>query len=211
MEDVMKKLLVAATLALSASAASAATLVGVFGAPDQGKAANQDYVVTFDAPNAAGYTWSGGIATATVSSGAAAQPAGNSDKFGYVSSAINPNTATLDTPDLQSISFYWGSIDDYNQLEVLDQFGNVILNIGGAFLPPANGGQTEQATNRRVFITAGANERISGLRLTSTGVAFEFDDFASNVPEPATWGMLIAGFGMVGAAARRRRMTSVTA
>ncbi len=31
------------------------------------------------------------------------------------------------------------------------------------------------------------------------------------VPEPASWAMLIAGFGLVGAAARRRRMVRVTA
>lgn len=33
----------------------------------------------------------------------------------------------------------------------------------------------------------------------------------SVVPEPATWAMLIAGFGLVGAAARRRRATAVSA
>lgn len=32
-----------------------------------------------------------------------------------------------------------------------------------------------------------------------------------NVPEPATWAMMIAGFGLVGAAARRRRPVRVTA
>lgn len=31
------------------------------------------------------------------------------------------------------------------------------------------------------------------------------------VPEPATWAMMIAGFGLIGAAARRRRMASATA
>lgn len=31
------------------------------------------------------------------------------------------------------------------------------------------------------------------------------------VPEPATWGMMIAGFGLVGTAMRRRRETRVTA
>jgi len=37
-------------------------------------------------------------------------------------------------------------------------------------------------------------------------VAFEFDDIAANaVPEPASWAMLIMGFGLVGAAARRRK------
>lgn len=35
--------------------------------------------------------------------------------------------------------------------------------------------------------------------------------FAGNmdVPEPGTWAMLIAGFGLVGAAARRRRNIGV--
>lgn len=31
------------------------------------------------------------------------------------------------------------------------------------------------------------------------------------VPEPATWGLMIAGFAMVGAAARRRRTNTVAA
>ena len=34
---------------------------------------------------------------------------------------------------------------------------------------------------------------------------------AAAVPEPATWGLMIVGFGMVGAATRRRARTSVTA
>ena len=34
---------------------------------------------------------------------------------------------------------------------------------------------------------------------------------APAVPEPATWAMLIAGFGLVGASARRRRQASVSA
>ena len=33
----------------------------------------------------------------------------------------------------------------------------------------------------------------------------------SNVPEPANWALLIAGFGLVGASLRRRRSTSVAA
>lgn len=35
--------------------------------------------------------------------------------------------------------------------------------------------------------------------------------FAGAVPEPATWGLMIAGFGMVGFAARRRRIRQVNA
>lgn len=35
-------------------------------------------------------------------------------------------------------------------------------------------------------------------------------DVGPAVPEPATWGLLIAGFGIVGAAARRRRVSAVS-
>ncbi len=38
------------------------------------------------------------------------------------------------------------------------------------------------------------------------------DDISLNaVPEPATWGLMIVGFGVVGAAARRRRIAAVAA
>ncbi len=43
------------------------------------------------------------------------------------------------------------------------------------------------------------------------GTAFQANvvgTFAAAVPEPATWAMMIAGFGMVGFAARRRRATA---
>lgn len=40
-------------------------------------------------------------------------------------------------------------------------------------------------------------------------VTFEWADAAPEVPEPATWAMLIAGFGLAGAALRGRRTASV--
>lgn len=33
---------------------------------------------------------------------------------------------------------------------------------------------------------------------------------AGAIPEPATWGLMIAGFGLIGATARRRRATGIT-
>ena len=38
----------------------------------------------------------------------------------------------------------------------------------------------------------------------STGINFAVTPFALSVPEPATWALMIAGFAMVGVAARRR-------
>jgi len=54
------------------------------------------------------------------------------------------------------------------------------------------------------------------LRVINNGgpTAGRFDNLvlsANAVPEPASWAMLIAGFGLVGAAARRRRSVSVLA
>ena len=52
--------------------------------------------------------------------------------------------------------------------------------------------------------------------VTSIAGSFGWDDLrlevaGSAVPEPRSWTMLIAGFGLVGAAARRRRHTAVAA
>jgi hypothetical protein len=47
----------------------------------------------------------------------------------------------------------------------------------------------------------------------STGVNFTVttEDAAAAVPEPATWGMMLVGFGLVGAGMRRRQSTAVAA
>ncbi len=46
------------------------------------------------------------------------------------------------------------------------------------------------------------NYNATGGNFTASGSG----TFAGAIPEPATWAMMIAGFGLVGAAARRRRM-----
>lgn len=51
--------------------------------------------------------------------------------------------------------------------------------------------------------TGGAGSAISG--------SYTLASPPSGVPEPATWGMMIAGAGMAGAAVRRRRSTKVAA
>lgn len=189
-----------------AGTAQAVTFTSQPGAPDPGILPGQTLVVTFDAPEAAGYSWSGGLVTAVGSVPSVhAAPAGDATRFGYVSSAITPNTATLSTPNLKAISFYWGSIDTYNKVEVLGPGGVVLHTVNGGDFSAADGNQLLPGTNRRVNFTWDGSDPITGLRLTSTGIAFEFDDFgATAVPEPATWALLIAGFGMVGFAARRR-------
>ena len=65
--------------------------------------------------------------------------------------------------------------------------------------------------NRYIFTTSvGGELNYNGL----VGQGYRIDSItldAAAVPEPATWAMLIAGFGFVGAAARRRRAGMVSA
>ncbi len=211
------KLSVALILMASATAGQALTYTSTPGAPDPGFAAGETSLVDFNSATLPqGYTLTGGYGYRTGTTSEAAAPAGDTSQYLYVSSAITPNNATLTTAfDLKSVSFYWGSIDTYNTVEVLGMDGNVLGVFGGSMFKPANGDQSSASTNQRVYFTAGTGEAITGLRFISTGVAFEVDSIAGSpitdgnangtVPEPAAWALMITGFGMVGFAARRRR------
>ncbi|MBS0504308.1 MAG: PEP-CTERM sorting domain-containing protein [Proteobacteria bacterium] len=55
---------------------------------------------------------------------------------------------------------------------------------------------------------SGFNGAITFLNPTALDlIAFDAIGYDVAVPEPATWAMMIAGFGFVGAAMRRRRRT----
>ncbi len=214
----LRKLVVAAAALAAASAGQAVTVTSSFGSPDPGPGMGESILVDFNSMTLpAGYTLTGGYGYATGSSSSAATPAGDTTQYLYVSSALTPNNATLTTAfALKSISFYWGSIDKYNSVDVLGAGGATLGSFAGGMLMPANGDQSVPATNRRVYFSAGSGETITGLRFNSTGVAFELDDVAGKaagaVPEPAAWALMIAGFGMIGVASRRRRsMPAVTA
>ena len=79
-----------------------------------------------------------------------------------------------------------------------------VYGAGGAYLGQSN---LSAATNYTYDNSANPLQ-YSRLRFTATGGHFSLDDFVgtavAGVPEPATWGMMIAGFAMVGAASRRR-------
>lgn len=221
----IRTLLCAAAILASATAAQAVSYTAVNGAPDPGIGAGNTLFVDFNSPVSGGFALTGAYAYATGTSSNAAAPAGDSTRYLYVSSALSPGSATLTSPfDLSQIGLYWGSIDTYNSVDVLGTRGGVqmtLYTLNGGSMPPADGNQAGATTNRRVTFTADAGELINGLRFTSTGVAFELDDISgrlassgtgSTVPEPTTWAMLLAGFGLVGVASRRRtRATSLTA
>jgi|JI10StandDraft_1071094.scaffolds.fasta_scaffold03833_15 hypothetical protein len=194
-----------AAVSIFATAAQAVTWTSLPGAPDPGPAPGQTVLVSFDAPLPTGYALSGTYGIVSGSSSAAATPATDASKYLYVSNSLGNGIAKLTTPNLRSVSFYWGSVDNYNFVDVLGAGGATLLTLAGSALPVANGNQFISSTNRRVSFDAGTGEVITGLRFRSTGVAFELDSIAgAAVPEPASWMLLIAGFGMIGASMRRR-------
>ena len=87
--------------------------------------------------------------------------------------------------------------------------GNLLLNVSVSGVPTnfvgffrANNGDAAGAFSRAHDFGTG----FSGFGLVTT-----FDvGAAAVVPEPATWAMMIAGFGLAGAAMRRRVRTAVT-
>jgi hypothetical protein len=221
-----KALAAAAGTALLAGTATAATTISStpFGlaAP-----AGTTILVDFDGGDAglpAGITLTGSYSYNTgTSSGNQAAPAGDATQYLVVpgTGQVNGSATLKSSTGHKSVSFYWGSIDSYNYVTLLDINGNAIGpeysgNTPNVADPLANGDQVLGGTNRRVTFTQAAGDpMIYGIQFRNSGSrAFELDNVAFGaVPEPATWAMLIAGFGLVGGAMRRRRhgSTMVTA
>lgn len=156
---------------------------------------------------------SGGIVQ-SVSDSAAAKPFGSTGNYW----SVGPTDGSPGIMDLSSfgditwISFIWGSVDRYNDIDFLDAGGNVLATFNGsAIYNPANGNQTSPNTNPLVtFAISGSDSSaLTKLRLRSTSNAFETDNFTINaVPEPSTWMMLLLGFAAIGAGLRRRKSPS---
>lgn len=215
----MKILAFATMLLLLGSAANAVTFTTAPGAPDPGAAAAETLVDSFETgmTGPAGIVYGGSYTVDNLTiGGIRAAPAGDTTAYFATPGSDQqlPGVATIDfngyitaNRGLRSLSFYWGSVDVYNTLEVLDRNGVVIQTIvGNQINNPANGNQTDAVSNRRLYLRFSDTDNFGSLRLTSTQRAFEIDDVAvSAVPEPATWLMLVTGMGLVGFTARRRR------
>lgn len=206
-------------MALSATA-NAAVVVSSAPGPDPGPRAGETYVIDFDPTLEPGVTLTGDylITNASVV-GVTAAPLGDMTNFLTVPFLASSGTATMNfaaflgNQDVRGFSFYWGSIDTYNTLDLLNRSGGVIASYTGSSFPPATGDQVGPATNRRAYFDlSGADQQLGGLRFTSSQYAFESDTFSfSVVPESTTWALMIMGFGAVGAMLRSRRRQELAA
>ncbi len=214
----MKTLFAAAALVAGcgfAGSASAAGFVTVPGSPATFPAPPGAAVNTFDGPNPIANDFSLTTTLASIITGntaTSAEPA-FSDGSAYLSVAAGGAATLANTvAGYHSVSIFLGSIDAYNNVDLLDTVGNVIASWPGwAFTTPANGDQVLPNTNRRITFTRGGNDAmIGGLRFRSGFNSLEVDNVVFAVPEASTWAMMLLGFGLAGMAIRsRRRRTRV--
>jgi len=148
-----------------------------------------------------------------------AQPFGGAG--GYFSVGPSDGSpATFTLGPVSQITFLWGSVDgdpiDYNVLTLLgthdpDNGGAAYVFNGNDILHPADGNQGVGGTALVTLTFTGADRfNFTGLQFNASVNAFEIDSMnVTAVPEPATWAMMIGGFGLIGLSMRRRRRARV--
>lgn len=202
----MRKLLAIAAVLASAGAANAMTITTSTNGPDMGPLAHQHIIDDFSTNK--GLSGSYTLVSGSVSNQYAA-PLGDTTQYLAVRGGETASLAI--SPAVKSLSFYWGSIDAYNTVKFYSGETQV-GSFTGDQIPaaPSDGSQGNPTNNRRVnFSFDGA--KVTSVQFSSSLNAFEADTVAGAVPEPASWAMLVAGFGLVGLSARRRSSNVVTA
>ena len=206
-----KSVLAIAAIALSSTVASAAVTLSF----TPGTNPYSGPVPTYDFETMAPFT--GGLVTTGSLDGIRAQPFGSTGNY----ATVGPSDGSPGTLDLSSfatisaVSFIWGSVDTYNTLKILNRSGVMFASYTGADVSAlANGDQSNPFTNPLVtFSFSGLDAaNIGAFEFSSDGNAFEFDNVAvvsGAVPEPATWAMMLFGFGVVGSALRRRNRSAI--
>lgn len=126
-------------------------------------------------------------------------------RVGDFFTAFMPTASTIDYffgPDFINVSAGNCAISLLNCSQVDAQYNprNNLGDINAAFASGGPGSGT---------FRLGTADAIGTLTFKSR--TLNIVEVAAGVPEPQTWAMLIAGFGMIGIAARRRRFSPVTA
>jgi hypothetical protein len=206
-----KKFVALAALATTVGTAQAATFV--FAPGTGGPAAGETLLTDFNDSANDGLVGGNGFQFLTDSSGNGALP-GAGDGTRYLS-VLGSGQATIDFGTSSTgFSIDIGSVDDYNSLTLFFADGTNQLFTGADLVAIPDGNQQLDRSNGRFTFTGESGQLITGISLASGQNSFEVDNIAiSAVPEPTTWAMMLAGFGMVGFGlrSRRRGLATVTA
>jgi hypothetical protein len=148
-------------------------------------------------------------------------PAGWSGEYAAVPGPTDPkgSAGLLSFAGIGAIyawSFLWGSAGTGNVLQLsYEGMGAPFVINGGQVISSEVSETATQRINRWVTITGDVAFTPTVARFTHPNYAFETTAFAiqlagtpftGGVPEPASWGLMITGFALTGAALRRRRV-----
>lgn len=204
----MKKfVLMAGALALAPfGAANAATTVTAVAAtnPYSGPTPTYDFDLAGPAPISGG----GSVRTGSVP-GVARQPTGSTGQYYAVGGNLG-GPAILDLSsfgEVGTLSLLWGTMDDYNTLDILDDLGGVLFSRIGSELSAEAGSTAALVTFQ---FTGATRAAVDSVRFSSSDAAFEFDNInVVAVPEPGVWMMMLLGFAAVGFSLRSRKKPTV--
>jgi hypothetical protein len=212
----MKAILAAGAIALSASAASAATVTVLNQSTQLAGNTAHVYGVEYGAYVPPGASWTDGDPTIT-------PPPGNSTNFFQSPFANTPlqetqsyfsvggpnkiggiNTLAFDSIQ-NSFRILWGSIDNYNTLEFLFDGGVVKSYTGTAIcaLLSVCTGPVNAGNYNAVALLNFSGLEFDAVRFNSTVAAFEFA--LAPVPVPAAGLLLLGGLGGLAALKRRKK------
>lgn len=209
----LRLLALAATAATALVASSAnAAIVFTFIPGGASPAGGFTVIDTFD--TADGLTGSNFQIKVPPADGEGAPPANSIPSGTAYLSVLGGGSATYTfAGDVMAFEFDWGSVDSYNTLTINSTGADPIIVPGLSFANAANGNQVDAGTNGLFRVTGTAGEHFNSITFSSTGNSFEVDNLAvsAGVPEPASWALMILGFGGAGAALRSQRRRSAAA
>lgn len=201
------RLLALAATAATALVASSANAAIVYAFIPGGASPVGGFTVidTFD--NTIGVTGSNFQIKVPPSDGNGAPPANSIPSGTAYLSVLGGGSATYTfAGDVGAFEFDWGSVDSYNTLTINSTGGSPIVVPGLSFANAADGNQVSAGTNGLFRVAGTAGERFNSITFSSGQNSFEVDNLAvAGVPEPASWALMILGFGGAGAALRSQR------
>ena len=211
--------LLAGAALFAATAANATTTITFFdglGNLQPGEVSYADFntVATSGSPTGSNYA----VLTGIGPQGAQPATGDQGDPYLSVGTALPSGIATFNFAaqpggGIFSLGMDYGSADEYNSFVLHLSNGTTETYTGGQVIAAAaNGNQVSPVTNGRLTFRPDGGLYITSIDLRSSGQALEVDNFGviAAVPEPATWGMMLLGFGVMGVSLRRRRRSLPT-
>jgi len=118
--------------------------------------------------------------------------------------AGQPATLTFTSP-VSYLGFLWGSPDLYNLLTIISTDISQVFTVASLGFSVTDG---NQAFSQYVQFASAPGSKITGVVFSNKPAqdAFEVANFSVNtIPEASTYALMLAGLGIVGFVARRRR------